>query len=428
MLAKELFSSALQHFAGTQYLSEPALRRLQNSKLRALLQHAVKNVPFYRDLYRTHNVSVDSITTSEDLWRLPAVTKNDYLEVSPTGYVDERRDLAELSSRSTSGSLGRALTIYATPEELVRLRANMWSVWLGLGIAHHDRLFMMAAPYLARPLPPIRSDFAAVQMSTDETIARFRALQPTAVIGSVECIALLAEELRRRDIPERHGVCRIFPFGQTLSHQLSEMIRRGFDAEIFNLYGATEPSWVGYECMQHDGLHINMDRVVVHVARFGRPAEPAAAGELGEVIITSLMRHTTPFIRYRLGDAASLDFTPCPCGRSAPRLKSLEGRVQDFLLSTSGQWIGPGTVAIDLSAGQDTIIDHRVVQEAHDRVRVSIVPGEGFGTLERERIPQVIQRHLGEVAVTVELVDEIPREPSGKRRRIYRAFDLEMTA
>jgi hypothetical protein len=36
-----------------------------------------------------------------------------------------------------------------------------------------------------------------------------------------------------------------------------------------------------------------------------------------------------------------------------------------------------------------------------------------------------MRRHLGDVSVETELVDEIPRDPSGKRRRIFRAFNLE---
>ncbi len=428
MDSKAHFNTALQRFVGAPRLPASDLRRVQMTKLRDLLRHTVDHVTLYRDLYRKHGVTIDAIADGEDLWRLPSVAKDDYLNAGPIRYIDERLDLGTLKTRTTSGSLGRALAMFATEEEDVRLRASLWSAWLSLGITHQDRLFMMAAPYLERPLPPIQSDFAPVQMSVEETIGRFRALQPTAVIGSVECIALLASEARRRDLPERHGVRRIFPFGQTMSRQLKEMIQAGFAAEIFNLYGANESTWIGCECERHDGLHVTADRTIVQVARFGHPDQPAAPGEVGEVIITSLMRRTTPFIRYRLQDAAALDPTPCPCGRSSPRLKSLEGRVQDFLISTRGQWIGPGAIAIDLSAGQKAIVDHRVVQEARHRVRVSIVPGAGFGTPDCERIEQVVRRHLGEVTVAIDLVHEIPREASGKRRRIFRAFDLEMSA
>ena len=52
---------------------------------------------------------------------------------------------------------------------------------------------------------------------------------------------------------------------------------------------AGETGWLGYEIEPHDGLHVVADRVQVQVARCGKPEEPAASGELGEVIVTSLM-------------------------------------------------------------------------------------------------------------------------------------------
>ncbi len=425
MTAQIDFQGILSHFSRSQHLSAAELRRLQQMNLLAVLRSAAGHVPLYRDLYASRGISIDQIGDADALWRLPAVLKKDYLEAGRDRYVDERCDPDQLRRRTTSGSLGHSLPIYTNSAEAMRLWASLWAAWIGLGIGREDRLFMMSAGYLERPLPPIRSTFIPVQMPMDETIEQFRQLAPTAVIGSVESIALLAVELRRRDVPERSGVRRVFPFGQTLSHQLRGMIESGFPAVIFNLYGATETNWIGQECEAHDGLHVNVDRVIVQVAKMGRPDEPAAPGELGEVIVTSLLRRSTPFIRYRLEDAAAIDPSPCRCGRQTPRLKSLEGRVQDFLISTTGDWVAPGVVAIDLSAGQDAILDHRVVQEEPRRVRVSIVPGTTFATSDYERIEQVMRRHLGDVSVVTELVDEIPREPSGKRRRIFRAFSLE---
>ena len=129
---------------------------------------------------------------------------------------------------------------------------------------------------------------------------------------------------------------QIFPFGQTLTPQLRAMIGEGFNAQIFNLYGTLEGMWLGIECEQHDGLHVPLGRTIVQIAKINQPDLPAGPGEVGEVIITSLARWTTPIIRYRMGDVASLDFAACACGRHTPRIKSLEGRVQDFLISTSG--------------------------------------------------------------------------------------------
>ena len=81
-------------------------------------------------IFTAHGVSVVDIAGVDDLWRLPAVIKGDYLRVGPEKYVDERYDAEQLDSQTTSGSLGRSLRMYATLEEGLRLRAGLWSAWL----------------------------------------------------------------------------------------------------------------------------------------------------------------------------------------------------------------------------------------------------------------------------------------------------------
>jgi phenylacetate-coenzyme A ligase PaaK-like adenylate-forming protein len=419
--ADGLFLTTLRDDLRAARFPADQLQALQLRRLRTLLARAAQFVPLYRDRYRDHRDLVANLREPDDLWRLPAVSKEDYLRRGPSGYVDEREDLARLIRRTTSGSLGQALNLYATPSEATIHAALTWTGWMGQA-APNDRLFCMAAPYLEFHHQYLPNTFIPVQMSTADTRARFQEFQPTVVIGATEAIALLARDLRDNAVDERRQVRMIFPFGQTLTPALREMMRAGFDAAIFDLYGTNETFWIGCECEHHDGLHVPIDRVIVQIAKLNEPGQPAAPGELGEVIVTSLARWTTPFIRYRSGDAAVLDTAPCPCGRQTPRLKSLEGRIQDFLLSASGDWISPGALATDLAYGQEAILDHRIVQEAAGRVRVWIVPAPAFGDRERRHITDVLRRQLGPVEVVIERVEHIPRDPSGKRRRVYRAF------
>jgi phenylacetate-CoA ligase len=225
-------------------------------------------------------------------------------------------------------------------------------------------------------------------------------------------------------LAERSGVRRVFPFGQTLTAQLLEMIQNGFGVRPHDLYGCQEAMWLGVECEAHAGLHIPETTAVVQIARTGRPDVPAGPGELGEVIVTSLNRMTTPFVRYRLGDVAAFTEEPCACGRETPRLCKLEGRVQDFLIAIGGRWVSPGAVATSVAYGRPHIRDHRIVQSAPDAVTVSLVAPEGLSEEEKVRITRALQEHLGRVTVTIQRVDEIPRDPSGKRRRVFRAFEL----
>ena len=48
--------------------------------------------------------------------------------------------------------------------------------------------------------------------------------------------------------------------------------------------------------------------------------EPVAAGEPGELVITTLTKEALPLLRYRTADIADVDATPCACGRTLARM------------------------------------------------------------------------------------------------------------
>ena len=63
-----------------------------------------------------------------------------------------------------------------------------------------------------------------------------------------------------------------------------------------------------------------------------RTEEPVAPGEKGELTVTILRKEALPMIRYRIGDITSMDDSPCPCGRTHPRIQRITGRVDDMLI------------------------------------------------------------------------------------------------
>jgi hypothetical protein len=97
--------------------------------------------------------------------------------------------------------------------------------------------------------------------------------------------------------------------------------------------------------------------------------------------------------------------------------------VQDFLVSAAGQLVSPGNVCSDLSK-LPKVLDHRIVQESLERVRVQLVTQGELLPEEQEAVSATVQLHLGKLSVQVQHVHEIERDPSGKRRRAHRAFPL----
>ncbi|HSF32862.1 MAG TPA: hypothetical protein VLK82_20620 [Candidatus Tectomicrobia bacterium] len=114
----------------------------------------------------------------------------------------------------------------------------------------------------------------------------------------------------------------------------SEAARRALgepfgDIQIREQYGTAEVGIIASECEFGGGMHLSDDHVVEVIdPATGSHVEQGAGGEL---VVSDVWRQAMPIIRYRTGDLTQgLNLDPCPCGRTAPRMQRIIGRVSDI--------------------------------------------------------------------------------------------------
>ena len=116
------------------------------------------------------------------------------------------------------------------------------------------------------------------------------------------------------------------------------MARQGF--------GTADLGMIAYECREASGMHL-VDDAVLQVSD-PQSGQPLAEGQLGEIVAT--VRHESyPMVRFATGDLTVVDASPCPCGRTAPRMLGWRGRV-DEVTKVRGMFIHPRQV--DETAGR----------------------------------------------------------------------------
>jgi phenylacetate-CoA ligase len=117
-------------------------------------------------------------------------------------------------------------------------------------------------------------------------------------------------------------------------------------------------------------------------------------------------------VRYRLGDLAAWDPEPCPCGRAMPVVREVVGRIEDLVIGADGRGMSCFHNVFD---EHSRVREGQIIQETLDRIRVKVVPAEGFGPSEEAEIARrVCESMRSSLDVVVERVEQIPRTHAGK--------------
>ena len=121
-------------------------------------------------------------------------------------------------------------------------------------------------------------------------------------------------------------------------------------------YATADLGNVAYESQAMDGMIVD-EGVIVEIVTPGT-GSPVSAGEVGEVVVTTLNRDY-PLIRFATGDLSAVMAGQSPCGRTNMRIKGWMGRA-DQTTKIKGMFVRPEQVA-DLVAKHDEIDRARVI-------------------------------------------------------------------
>jgi phenylacetate-CoA ligase len=333
----------MNHIPEIELQSQENIRRLQEAKLRETLNHVFQNSPYYKKLFSIHKISRDSIATLSDLHRLPVTTKNDLQESNWDFLCVTRDKIVEYTS--TSGTLGKPVTIALTENDLQRLAYNecisfacadgnsndLYQLMLTL-----DRQFMAGIAYyegirkLGAGLIRVGPGLPALQW---ETMNR---LKPTVLVAVPSFIVKLIEFAREQGIDlNKSSVKKAVCIGESLRddnlqlNTLGKKILDSWDIQLYSTYASTEMQTAFTECAHGVGGHQHPELIIVEV--LDEQNKPVSSGSVGEVTITTLGVEGMPLIRYKTGDMARAYGERCSCGRNTLRLGPVLGRQQQMI-------------------------------------------------------------------------------------------------
>ena len=415
--------SQLNFFGKSQWWSHKELQEYQNNKLRNLIIHSYENVPYYHNLFRNLGLYPDDIRTPDDLRKLPLLTK----EIIHDNYSDmlaKNFNKWRPISDATSGSTGKPFKYWIDISSWSAGWAATFRGWSFAGYELGDKRVTLGGSALipGKDLSlkrRLRIKFeknlllSAVHMS-DEIMnlytQKLNKFKPKFMRGYPSAWYTFAQYFKKNDLLLNDSPTAVFTIAEMLYPYQRKLIEEVFGCEIFDGYGCRDGGASAFECEEHSGYHVSVERTVMEFTKNG---ENVSDGEEGSILLTDLDNYAMPFIKYEVGDIGIPSDEKCPCGRGLPLMSSIIGRTTDIIVFKNGLTLsGP---ALTLIFGPLNIEQYQVIKEKNDTLLIKIVKGTNYSQNDEIHILNTIKTHLGnDIDVSIEYVSEIEKTKAGK--------------
>lgn len=327
-------------FSPEEGISQDELHSLQIKRLRTQLTHALK-VPFYRERLEATEKDFSNLKSLDELRDIPLTTKEDMREYYPLGLLAvDRREVVRY--HSSSGTTGRATFVAYTRKD-IETWTTLCARFLYAGGARPEHSALIGFGYglftggfgLHYGLEKVGVGvIPAGSGNTARQAILLRDMAPEVLICTPSYALNIAEYIRHSGMDPAALNLRFGHFGGEMwTHEMRMQIEQALGLEAFNNYGLSEVMGPGMsgECCEHNGMHVQEDHFIVECID-PETLQPVPDGQQGELVFTSLTKEAMPIIRYRTRDIASLDRSPCPCGRTTVRMSRIRGRTDDMFI------------------------------------------------------------------------------------------------
>ncbi len=394
-------------------------------RLKELLIHCERNVPFYRERFREAGFSSVEFSSLEQLRQIPPLTRQDlqdrWEDIIATSYRGKR-----LSAGSSGGSTGQPVTYrkdsHATSAglaaHLVGWSLSGWKMSMkGLHIwgnptTVNEEWGRVSSKLKARVFR--HHKFPAYTLHDGSRLNELYEIisgeRYDFIDGYTNAIYHFADFLKRNGLSFNHKVKYVL----TTAENLHDFQRRAIEdaiAPVYDTYGCSEINSIAYECGRCGLYHIIDPHVYVE---FGE-----ALDEFGnrELYVTDLDNFAFPMLRYRNGDLAIPAEGDLPaCDISFSRLRAISGRETDIIKLTDGGMLSvPSFFGSMLLKKVNGLKQYQVEKVDENLLHINLVTNERFTSEDMNIIESALSEYIsGRIGYIIRFVDTIDVSGSGK--------------
>ena len=320
--------------------SREEMKAWQDKNLVETVKRVYENVPYYRRLMDEKGVTPADVKSTEDLHKLPFLTKDDLRDAYPYGLM--ARPLSDcVRIQSTSGTTGRRVVAFYTQHDI-----DIWDECCARAIVAaggtKDDVCQVSYGYgLFTGGPGLNGGSHKVGCltlpmssgNTERQLQFMTDLEATILCCTPSYAAYLGKAAAEKGYRDRLKLKAGIFGAEAWSEEMRHNIEVSLGIKAYDIYGLTEISGPGvsFECSEQTGMHINEDHFIPEIID-PDTGEVLPEGSKGELVFTSITKEAFPLIRYRTRDICVLSRKKCSCGRTLIKMTKPMGRSDDMLI------------------------------------------------------------------------------------------------
>jgi phenylacetate-CoA ligase len=417
--------------AGADGMPQATIDTFHRDVLKEIVKIAYTKCPFYAKKMQDTGVTPDQIKGLDDLRKMPFLAKD---ELRGNPWVLLACDKKDISTITVSTGTTGGEQIYIpnswrdyilndlTPRYPILFPVDPGDICFDAlpyemsssGLSFH-KTFMDAC------LATVFNAGKGGAYSTPEkTVKALQDLKPNIMMTTPSWSVNIAEAAEEAGFDLASlNLKKMWLTGEGCCDSFRKRVEKTWGTKVNTYYGSLECGGIGIECDYHAGYHLMQGHVITEIVD-PETDEVLEPGEIGEIVVTCLLRFDTPLIRYRTRDVGYIDTTPCECGSTSPRL-FLRGRVVDQL-NVGGTSFSPFYLEEFLMKNPEVGNWYQFIIRRDDpdyfKVRAELAKGVSPSEELSDKIASKMEFATG-IPCQVELMERMPRTTQKVKRVVY---------
>jgi phenylacetate-CoA ligase len=407
----------------------------QVKELRKLLLYAYRNIEFYHEKYRNHNLSETFLENIDfDKFRkIPFLEKEELRKYGSSKLISTEKFNGTIIKR-TSGSTGTPLSIFWPHEMEYKWAASFERRIRNLSGVSKDSARGMIGGQRILSDSAVKdrvyrinyyedqiyfSAYHINEKNLDSYIEGLERKQLAYLTGYASANFYLAKLLFERGYKLPYTLKAVILSSEKLTPEMKEIINNVYGCRVVDSYGMVEAC----SSFTENEFGELMDNPDVGYTEFLNDTfeEDSSNGEVANIVCTGFLNYKQPLIRYKIGDKAKLSNNQSlKCGRQFKKVEEVIGRNEDLIETEDGRKM---VRFHSVYLGIDKIKKGQIVQIKKNKFILNLEVISPLNQLEKEVVYGRVFSQLGDVSLEIVELDRILVNENGKFKAVIKLSD-----